>query len=132
MSSVQKNPESEPPDMDINKEHAPRISGDGIGQTILHASFLSSFQAKLDNGANVPLNHFGQGRIVFGVLFYFRGVEVALRHKHVALKLEEASKPHRRRLLLLPLVSKPTVRASTKEPMIDQTTGNVSPPTLMV
>src|SRR6266511_6494994 len=80
-SGVKKNPHSKPHDMHIHKDHAPRKRGDGVGDTVLHASRTSSLQAKLDNGANVPLNDLAQCRIVFCVVSLFLVVQAALLHK---------------------------------------------------
>ena len=72
--------------MDINKEHAPGISGDGVGDTVLQASFPSGFETNLDNGADVSLNDIGQRRIVSRViLFFLLWIEAALWHKTVSL-----------------------------------------------
>jgi hypothetical protein len=66
--------------MYIRKDHAPRKSGDGVGETVLHAARTSRPQAQLDNGANVPLNDLAQCRIVFGVVGLFLLVQAALLH----------------------------------------------------
>src|SRR5205823_11899913 len=54
--SVQYNPHAKPHDMYIHKDHAPRKSGDGVGDPVLHAALTSSPQAQLNNSANVSLN----------------------------------------------------------------------------
>src|SRR5512132_4704132 len=80
-SGVKKNPHGKPRNMHIDKGHVPRKSSDGVGDTVLHASRTSSLQAKLDNGANVPLNDLAQCRVVFCVVSWCILVQAALLHK---------------------------------------------------
>jgi hypothetical protein len=42
--------------MHIHTDHAPRKSGDDIGDAVLYGARTSSLQAQLDNSANVALN----------------------------------------------------------------------------
>src|SRR6185436_4585723 len=66
---VQKNPNAKPHDMQVDEYHASRKRSDGIGNTVLPASCPSSFQAKLDQGANVSLNDLGQRRVILVVVY---------------------------------------------------------------
>ena len=73
--------------MHVRKDHTPRKGGDGVGDTVLHASLTSRLQAQVDNRANVFLNDLGQRRVVFGMVFFFLLAQAARLHKIKALLL---------------------------------------------
>ena len=86
-SSVQHKPHAKPDDIHIHTDHAPRKSGDGIGEMVLHPARTSRLEAQLNNGANVPLNDLAQCRIIVGVVGFVLLVQAALLHTTDVLPL---------------------------------------------
>jgi hypothetical protein len=72
--------------MYISKNHPPRKGCDGIGDSALQAAFMRSLCAQMNDRANVSFDHFAEGRIVFGVVFVFRTVSLALLHRVTSLR----------------------------------------------
>jgi hypothetical protein len=57
--------------MHISENHPSRKGGDGVGDAALQAAFTSGLCSKMDDRANVSLDHFTQCRVVFFRVFFF-------------------------------------------------------------
>ena len=57
MAGVEHEPHAKPRHVCVDKDQAPRKSGDGVGEAVLYASRLCGLFAKIDNRANVALNY---------------------------------------------------------------------------